>query len=222
MSTNYFYAHRTSSLLYTIKKHTHLKHVPIPVHEIICRKACCTVKCCPLVPAWATTIHKFQGFEAGFDKKDIFNHLICDPGDLKWEQKCPGALYTALSRAKTMGTFTDDKPTDSAIYWKGSAICETRITNGALKRGKRPTDQKVNCVLIDKRDNWVNYLTQQQQKTKKNKYTSSDFHKLKKKRFTQNQVLCGIANIITDPNKDWLFLKRNKYTLAKTFFGLAE
>lgn len=80
----------------------------------------------------------------------------------------------------------------------------------------------MNCVLINKRDNWVNYLTQQEQRTKKKKYTKSDFHKLKKKRFTQNQVLCGIANIVTAPNKEWLILKRNKYTLAKTFFGLAE
>ncbi len=31
----------------------------------------------PLVPAWATTIHKFQGMEAGFDKNDQFQQLIC-------------------------------------------------------------------------------------------------------------------------------------------------
>ena len=50
---------------------------------------------------------------------DIFRHLIVDPGDLKWEQTCPGALYVALSRAKTMGTYTTDTSfsQDSAIYW---------------------------------------------------------------------------------------------------------
>ena len=41
-----------------------------------CRKSCCSVTFCPLVPAWATTIHKFQGMEAGFDKNDQFQHLI--------------------------------------------------------------------------------------------------------------------------------------------------
>ena len=35
---------------------------------------------------------------------DIFRRLIIDPGDVKWEQTCPGALYVALSRAKPMGT----------------------------------------------------------------------------------------------------------------------
>jgi hypothetical protein len=40
------------------------------------KKTCCSVTFCPLVPAWATTIHKFQGFEAGFDEKDQFQHLI--------------------------------------------------------------------------------------------------------------------------------------------------
>ena len=34
---------------------------------------CCSVKYCPLVLAWATTVHKFQGFEAGFDEKDQIN-----------------------------------------------------------------------------------------------------------------------------------------------------
>ena len=33
-----------------------------------CRKMCCTVKWCPLVTSWATTIHKFQGFEAGMEE----------------------------------------------------------------------------------------------------------------------------------------------------------
>ena len=68
----------------------------------LCKKkqSCCKVTYCPLVPAWATTIHKFQGFEAGFDETDQFKHLIVDPGDLTTEQQNPGILYVALSRAK--------------------------------------------------------------------------------------------------------------------------
>ena len=52
-----------------------------------------------------------------------------DQGNAKWEQFCPGALYVALSRAKTMGTFTSDTeyPLDSAIYWYGSGISQFRI-----------------------------------------------------------------------------------------------
>jgi ATP-dependent exoDNAse (exonuclease V) alpha subunit len=56
---------------------------------------------CPLVPAWATTIHKFQGFEAGFEKIDQFKHLIVDSGNLTTQLQNPGTLYVAMSRAKT-------------------------------------------------------------------------------------------------------------------------
>lgn len=88
---------------------------------------CCFVKLCSLETSWATTIRKFQDFEASFDKKDMFQHLLVDPGNLKWEQTCLGEFYVALSRAKTMGTFPSDTafPRDSAIYWNGSRILTT-------------------------------------------------------------------------------------------------
>jgi ATP-dependent exoDNAse (exonuclease V) alpha subunit len=63
-----------------------------------------------LVPAYATTIHKFQGFEAGFDENDQFQHLIIDPGDIKSKQQQPGLLYVATSRVKTIGDMTHDLP----------------------------------------------------------------------------------------------------------------
>jgi len=70
------------------------------------------------VTAWATTIHKFQGFEAGFDETDMFRRLIIDPGSEKWAKDCHGAFYVSLSRAKTMGSrkYDTDFPKDSARY----------------------------------------------------------------------------------------------------------
>ncbi len=61
-----------------------VQHVPIAMITKFCnrKQSCCKVTYCPLVPAWATTIHKFQGFKAGFDKNDQFKQLIVDPGDL--------------------------------------------------------------------------------------------------------------------------------------------
>ncbi len=64
----------------------------------------------PLVPAWATTIFKYQGFKAWFDKKDQFQHLIIDPGDIKSEQQQPGLLYVDTSHVKTIGDMTQDVP----------------------------------------------------------------------------------------------------------------
>ncbi len=63
---------------------SYVQHVPITMITKLCKRkqTCYKVKYCPLVPAWATTIHKFQGFEAGFDENDQFKQLIVDPGDL--------------------------------------------------------------------------------------------------------------------------------------------
>jgi hypothetical protein len=96
-----------------------------------CKKTCCSVTFCPLVPAWATTIHKFQGFKARFDKKDQFQHLIIDPGDIKSKQQQPGLLYIATSRVKTIGDMTQDVPHPkiSALYWTGSGMSVNRVLN---------------------------------------------------------------------------------------------
>jgi hypothetical protein len=73
---------------------------------------------CPLVPAWATTIHKFQGMEAGFNKNNQFQHLIIDPGDIKTEQHQLGILYIATSCVKIIGDMTQEmpQPKNSALY----------------------------------------------------------------------------------------------------------
>ena len=92
---------------------------------------------CPLVSAWATTIHKFQGFEAGFDINDQFKQLIVDPGDLTTKLLNPGTLYVALSRAKLIGTITPNElhPKDSALFWTGSGMYLNRVLNVTHKKG---------------------------------------------------------------------------------------
>ena len=134
------------------------------------KNGCWSIKFCPLVPAWVSTIHKFQGFGAEFGNTDQFKYLILDPGPTSWEQNCSGALYVALSQAKPMGDFWSDtdNPSDSAIYLQGNGMCEDRIRDGALKNGNRPGGVKVNCVLIDKREQWVIHLTIREQNTTKN------------------------------------------------------
>ena len=191
------------------------------MRETLCRKQCCTVKWCPLVTSWATTIHKFQGFEAGNDKKDMFRYLICDPGNVTWEQTCPGAFYVALSRAKTMGDFDSDTsfPKNSAIYWINENISSTRIREGGLKKGPRPGDPKVKCELLVKRDQWIKYLEKCRDKTIKRTFTTDDVARMKKTRFTPGEVRNNIADIITNPNETWYALKKDKFLTNKTFFG---
>ncbi len=144
-----------------------LQHIPIAMITKICnhKQSCCTVTYCPLVTAWATTIHKFQGFEAGFDPNDQFKHLIVNPGDLTTEQQIHGILYAAISHAKTMGQMNPNNPhpKDSAIFWTGSGICKNRVLNITKKRGLN--GNITNCLKINKRQEWVNHLLEQSQLT---------------------------------------------------------
>lgn len=192
------------------------------MRESLCRKGCCTVKWCPLEPSWATTIHKFQGFEAGFEDKDMFRHLIVDPGDIRWEQTCPGALYVALSRARTMGTFLSDTsfPRDSAIYWHGPGISTNRILEGDMKHAKRKGDPKVKCLLVTKRERWVDFLDSKKAETQTRLFTKSDKEAMMMARHSQSDVREFIANIITKPSRSWATRKKTtRYAIPRNYFG---
>ena len=196
--------------------------MPIPARTTPCRKGCCTVTWCSLEISWATTIHKFQGFEAGFDVNDMFRHLIVNHGDLKWEQTCPGALYVALSRAKTMGTFTSDTsfPHDSAIYWHGCGISTSRILEGHKKDNSIKGAPKVKCVLVAKRDHWVRYLEKRAKETVINVLTDSDKQRLVTIKLSQTDVKERIATIITAPNDSWAQRKKHaQYSIPRNYFG---
>jgi hypothetical protein len=102
-----------------------------------------------LVPALATTIHKFQGFEAGFDEKEKFQHLIIDPGDIKSKQQQPGLLYVATSCVKTIWDMTQNVPHPkiSALYWTGSGMSINRVMNGTTKKQQNTQGQdRDNCL----------------------------------------------------------------------------
>jgi hypothetical protein len=125
---------------------------------------------CPLVYAWATTIHKFKGFESGFDQNDQFKHLIVNPGDLATKQQNPGMLYVAMSHAKTMGQMTPNNPhpKDSAIFWTGLGICKNQNLNITKMRGLG--GNITNCLEINKRKKWVNHLLEQSHLTSPGQY----------------------------------------------------
>jgi hypothetical protein len=172
--------------------------------------------------SWSTTLHKFQGFEAGFDEDDMFRYLLVDPGDLSWEQQTPGAQYSAISRAKTMGTFrsNDSHPKDSAIYWIGSGISKTRILEGHMKKGKRKGAPKENCVLVTKRDRWVKYLHEKQKQTPNRIFDRSEIEAMATTRYSQDELKECIADIITRPNETWKKQKQSpQYTIPRDFFG---
>ena len=71
----------------------------------VSRSTECACRCkrlqVPLRLAWGTTIHKCQGMTVGAG--EAFRYVVVHPGDHGFEARNPGALFVALSRAKSAG-----------------------------------------------------------------------------------------------------------------------
>jgi hypothetical protein len=192
------------------------------------KQSCCSVTFCPLAPSWATTIHKFQDFKARFDRNDQFQHLIINPGDIKSDQQQPGTLYVAMSHAKTMGDMTNDMPNprNSAVYWTGCGMSKNRVLHSSTKKQIYTQGQeRINCLKIEKRDNWVTYLREQCKITSSEQYNKTKLNKKNKKNKKFNageeiqiDVMQSITNIITYPNKQWKELSSKDYLTTQSYF----
>ena len=124
-----------------------------------CEKKCCKATFCPLVIAWARTIHLFQGLQAGPNYPIM--KIIADPGTLDFEKINPGIFYTLLSRVSTIGSNAEGCD-DSALYFIGSNMSEQRVTKLCYnKDGTR-------SLNVQKRDTWVRYLNDCVKGTKQN------------------------------------------------------
>ena len=79
------------------------KVVPIvPIERVIdCFCHVCRRRQIPLRLGWGTTIHKCQGMTIGHG--EVNRHIVIDPGTRAFESKNPGAMFVALSRAKSAG-----------------------------------------------------------------------------------------------------------------------
>ena len=121
---------------------------------------------CPLVPAFAKTIHSCQGLSIGPVKSGIPNsieRLILDPGSSRNEAMSLGLLYTGMGRANNAGSTDSDgnldtDKLDSAIYFIGNDLTSpddspperlTRLTVGK--------DDKPYTVAV-LREKYVKYL----------------------------------------------------------------
>uniref|UniRef100_K1R3P6 IQ motif and SEC7 domain-containing protein 2 n=1 Tax=Magallana gigas TaxID=29159 RepID=K1R3P6_MAGGI len=60
----------------------------------------------PLRLGWGTTIHRCQGMTIG--EGEANRYIVIHPGDKKFEARNPGALFVALSRAKSAGGEDED------------------------------------------------------------------------------------------------------------------
>jgi hypothetical protein len=130
-------------------------HIPIPRAYTTCSKQCCSREVTPLIPAWAITIHRFQGLSAGkVDQGKIpnpYDCIVCDPHHMSAEKFHLGLFYTALSRATTLGNVDG---LHSAFYFITNAK-EERFRN--IGRKKDSVDYYISYI---KRSTWVKLLTE--------------------------------------------------------------
>jgi hypothetical protein len=125
----------------------------------------------PLQIAYAVTIHRCQGLEAGPDAGDRWRRMIIDPGDILWEiSMCLGTQYVATSRAKTLGSKDEKYPEDSSLYWTGTNVSIERIYNCKRKRNNQI------CLCFKKREKWLQHLEERAKATREKYDTATMDH----------------------------------------------
>ena len=123
--------------------------------ELLCKRKCCLIKFCPLVVAFARTLHSFQGHEAGPGKP--IENIIVNPGNKGFEALNPGTLYCCVTRASTLGLSGIE---NSALYFTGAQMCTNRIQNLVLDvNGKK-------YLEVKQREIWTSYLKKRNEITK--------------------------------------------------------
>ena len=175
----------------------------------------------PLQIAYAVTIHRCQGLEAGPDAGDRWRRMIIDPGDILWEiSMCLGTQYVATSRAKTLGSKYEKYPEDSSLYWTGTNVSIERIYNCKRKRNNQI------CLCFKKREKWLQHLEERAKATREKYNTATMDHIIAT---TYAKAISGqliedktdlankIANMIHKPNQTWKEASE-RYRTPKTFF----
>ena len=166
------------------------------------------------------TIHKFQGFEAGQTDDDHINHLIVNCGSEADEHRCPGLLYVATSRAKTIGDKNIMFPTNSSLYWMGDGMSTDRVRNLGKKFDKNINGFVPSKAVLECRE-WVTYITDIAEKTAaiyseetlKN-IMNTTLAKALNEKYNSKQIDELIMKMVLSPNETWKKLKKSdKYTV---------
>ena len=186
------------------------QHVPITPFVLRCDRGCCTATFMPMKLAYAVTIHRCQGLEAGFSAGDRWNRMIMDPSDIKWEiQNCCGTLYVATSRGKALGSRGGewgDHPQDSAIHWTGPSISIDRILNCTKKMNGQL------CEAVIKRERWVEHLQKRAEHTAEtyneemaNRILNTTYKTAMEQNLIPDReaLMTRIGNMIKFPNNTW-------------------
>lgn len=132
-------------------------YVLIRFHETSCDCNCCSIAHTPLTLSFARTIHKFQDQQVGPTHPNKF--MVFNPGDTGFEGRCPGLLYTGLSRASSLGNDVNS----SSFYLHGSNATIDRLTDVIHSRSNKNKGDVYKAIQT--RRHWIHFLGKQERKT---------------------------------------------------------
>lgn len=175
----------------------------------------------PLQIAYAITIHRCQGLEAGFDEGDRWSRIVIDPSDTNWEIKHNlGTAYVSTSRGKTLGSKTQLHPKDSSIYWTGCNVSVNRLSNCKRKRNGQE------CESSKKRTKWVEHLETSAESTRQ-KFNKRKIDEISNTTLPlamssvfikdRDDLRRRTADIINHPNSIWASAK-TPYEIPRNYF----
>ena len=129
------------------------KLVPLlPVErKLDCSCNFCRRKQIPLRLGWASTIHRCQGMTIG--KGEPNSYIVINPGTRAFESRNPGALFVALSRAKSAGSTNSDPDFawHPSVLVNEDRLCHIVRTYTVKARGNEMDRISQLCILTNQK-----------------------------------------------------------------------
>ena len=89
-----------------------------------------------------------------------------------------------------------------------------------MKKSKKKGGSKEKCVLITKRDKWVEYLHKKQSQTTTTFLNTTVKNNMVSVQHSQEEIKELIATMITNPNISWAKRKKHpRYSIPRNYFG---
>ncbi|XP_033726129.1 uncharacterized protein LOC117315835 [Pecten maximus] len=114
----------------------------------------CKITQIPLRLGWGTTIHRCQGMTIG--ENESSRYIVISPGTKSFESRNPGALFVALSRAKTAGSVNEDPD----FAWHPSVLVNQdrfcHVVNTPTTQARDKEIKRIETLSLKTKENYAN------------------------------------------------------------------